>query len=385
LLKYDSATSLWKNSAQSTLAIANTQVSGLGTASTKNIPATGNASATEVVYGTDTRLTNSRTPTTHASTHGSGGSDAITIAPAQVTGTAVITTDSRLSNARTPTAHASTHASGGSDAITIAPAQVTGTAVITTDSRLSDARTPLSHTHGNISNTGTVTTSVTATNPVKVLITDTSNIAGTLTTTGASATTFLRGDGTWATPAGGGGGGGWGIKPATGYYYSYVPYDSYNATAMGLVANRVYASPFVVASSVTATRIAINCEVATVGSLLRLGIYSSAAGSDTPSARLLDAGTVATNTTGWKAITISQALTAGTYWLVALQVTGSTGGNFSAGPFPGFSVMTPTSTTASPGLYTTCGFYMNSQSSLPATFTATGVNTSVTPIISLGF
>jgi hypothetical protein len=223
LLKYDSATSLWKNSAQSTLAIANTQVSGLGTASTKNIPATGNASATEVVYGTDTRLTNSRTPTAHASTHASAGSDPISIANTQVsglgtastknipaTGNASVTevvygTDTRLTNSRTPTTHASTHASGGSDAITIAPAQVTGTAVITTDSRLSDARTPLSHTHGNISNTGTVTTSVTATNPVKVLITDTSNIVGTLTTTGASNTTFLRGDGTWSTPAGGGG------------------------------------------------------------------------------------------------------------------------------------------------------------------------------------
>ena len=45
---------------QASIAIANTQVSGLGTASTKNIPATGNASATEVVYGTDTRLTNDR-------------------------------------------------------------------------------------------------------------------------------------------------------------------------------------------------------------------------------------------------------------------------------------------------------------------------------------
>lgn len=45
------------------VAIANTAVSGLGTASTKNIPATGNASTSEVVYGTDTRLTDSRTPT----------------------------------------------------------------------------------------------------------------------------------------------------------------------------------------------------------------------------------------------------------------------------------------------------------------------------------
>ena len=61
-------------------------------------------------------------------TSGSIGIDqtALAITPSQVTGTAVITTDSRLSDARTPTAHASTHASGGSDAITIAESQVTG-------------------------------------------------------------------------------------------------------------------------------------------------------------------------------------------------------------------------------------------------------------------
>lgn len=38
----------------------------LGTAAAKNIPASGNASATEVVYGSDTRLADSRTPTSHA-------------------------------------------------------------------------------------------------------------------------------------------------------------------------------------------------------------------------------------------------------------------------------------------------------------------------------
>lgn len=59
---------------------------------------------------------------------------------------------------------------------------------------------PASHAHGNITNTGTVTTTVTATSPVKVLITNSSDSVGLLTTTGASATTFLRGDGTWVTP-----------------------------------------------------------------------------------------------------------------------------------------------------------------------------------------
>jgi hypothetical protein len=43
--------------------IANTQVTGLGTASTRNVAAAGNASSTEVVKGDDTRLTDTRTPT----------------------------------------------------------------------------------------------------------------------------------------------------------------------------------------------------------------------------------------------------------------------------------------------------------------------------------
>lgn len=42
----------------------------------------------------------------------------------------VVTTDSRLSDARTPTAHAASHGSGGSDAITVAQSQVTN---LTTD------------------------------------------------------------------------------------------------------------------------------------------------------------------------------------------------------------------------------------------------------------
>lgn len=40
----------------------------VGTAATKDVPTSGNASTTQVVMGNDTRLTNSRTPTSHAST-----------------------------------------------------------------------------------------------------------------------------------------------------------------------------------------------------------------------------------------------------------------------------------------------------------------------------
>lgn len=48
-----------------------------GTSITKNIPATGNAASGEVVMGNDTRLTDARTPTTHATTHQAGGADSI--------------------------------------------------------------------------------------------------------------------------------------------------------------------------------------------------------------------------------------------------------------------------------------------------------------------
>lgn len=48
------------------------------------------------------------------------------IAPSKISGTAVITTDSRLSNNRYPTSHATSHGEYGSDQVTIAQSQVTG-------------------------------------------------------------------------------------------------------------------------------------------------------------------------------------------------------------------------------------------------------------------
>jgi hypothetical protein len=61
-LTYDSVTKTVAIN-QSLISIANTQVSGLGTASVKDVPATGDASATEAVLGSDTRLADTRTPT----------------------------------------------------------------------------------------------------------------------------------------------------------------------------------------------------------------------------------------------------------------------------------------------------------------------------------
>lgn len=68
----------------------------------------------------------------------------------------------------------------------------------------------------------------------------------------------------------------------------------------------------------TVDRIGVYCDTAASGGATRLGIYASDA-NNRPGALVLDAGTVDTSTTGEKTITISQALTAGIYWLTAVE------------------------------------------------------------------
>lgn len=65
-----------------------------------------------------------------------------------------------------------------------------------------------------------------------------------------------------------------------------------------------------------------NCTTAgAAGSTVRLGIYTDANGL--PGARVVDAGTVDTTTTGLKVATISQVLAAGRYWLVNVAQGGT--------------------------------------------------------------
>jgi hypothetical protein len=59
-------------------------VTDAGTAASKNAPASGNASSTQVVLGSDTRLTDTRTAVAHASSHQVGGSDAVATVPTLV-------------------------------------------------------------------------------------------------------------------------------------------------------------------------------------------------------------------------------------------------------------------------------------------------------------
>lgn len=52
-------------------------ITDAGTAASKNVPTSGDATSTQVVLGNDTRLTNNRTPASHASSHQVTGADAV--------------------------------------------------------------------------------------------------------------------------------------------------------------------------------------------------------------------------------------------------------------------------------------------------------------------
>lgn len=135
-------------------------LTGGGTSGTVTLNVAYGTSGTTAAVGNDSRLSNARTPTSHAASHQNGGSDEVGTATAAAnaipkaggagtlaigwiplgsSGTTVtVGNDSRLSDARTPTAHAASHQDGGADEISItglsgiaADAQRANTLVVT--------------------------------------------------------------------------------------------------------------------------------------------------------------------------------------------------------------------------------------------------------------
>ena len=87
---------------------------GLGTSATRNAPASGNAASAETVIGSDTRLSDSRTPTAHTHTlsqitdAGTAASRAVPASGNATSAQVMLGSDTRLSDARTPTVHTHT-------------------------------------------------------------------------------------------------------------------------------------------------------------------------------------------------------------------------------------------------------------------------------------
>jgi hypothetical protein len=88
--------------------------------------------------------------------------------------------------------------------------------------------------------------------------------------------------------------------------------------------------PFIMTETKTFDRIAIATGTSYVGTgSVRLGIYNNDSTTGKPSTVLLDAGTVATTAASTVyQITISQSLTAGTYWLAFNMQTAAATPNY---------------------------------------------------------
>jgi hypothetical protein len=111
----------------------------------------------------------------------------------------------------------------------------------------------------------------------------------------------------------------------TGSYYCAPSSSFTNETTYAMPLNQVHYVPFAVGEAVTVDRILASVTTAgSAGAVVRLGIYADTDGK--PAALLLDAGTIDSTTTGYKEIVISQALSSGAlYWVaVVAQVAACT-------------------------------------------------------------
>jgi hypothetical protein len=142
--------------------------------------------------------------------------------------------------------------------------------------------------------------------------------------------------------------------------------------------------PFYVPESTTFTRIALRVATGVGGSVYRMGIYSSDS-NNVPSSLVVDAGTVSTPGAGSYAITISQTLSAGLYWLAGVHQTNQGTGLVIRIATTGFASYFPSGTVAGgvDSNPTSCFTVASVTGALPSTVTSPAVAPQG-PIIHLG-
>jgi hypothetical protein len=255
------------------------------------IPTVGAAGAGAAVAlsSTDATVTNSRTPTIHAPTHASGGTDPITPAAigADVSGAATSAQAFAIQRANhTGTQSADTLTDGTTNKAFLATERTKLTGVATGATANSPDATLLARAN----HTGTQAAST---------------VTGLATVATSGAYADLTGSPLLAPP------------PISGnYYFPYSQGTSSTSNTLGTGTLRV--TPVLFSTAFTIVRLGSEITATgDVGSKLRLGIYADN-GSGYPSTLVLDAGQIAGDSATVQELTVSKALTAGIYWIGAV-------------------------------------------------------------------
>jgi hypothetical protein len=102
----------------------------------------------------------------------------------------------------------------------------------------------------------------------------------------------------------------------SGVYY-YASFGSLATSTESVAADTLYAAPITIEHRAIFTALCVEVTTLAAGNV-RMGIYNNNPSAAYPSSLVVDGGAASTDSTGFKEITISQALTPGMYWLVAV-------------------------------------------------------------------
>lgn len=157
-----------------------------------------------------------------------------------------------------------------------------------------------------------------------------------------------------------------GVRP--GLFY---PSPRRVLTTTALPLNELRAVPYRLEMATSFDRIAVEISTAAAGSAVRLGIYADN-GRAYPGALVLDAGSVAADTVGIKALIIAQALNPGVYWIAAVaQTAGCSVRSYVEGDIPAAGLVAFDTIGNAPFSAPSCYTQAGVTAALPATFSAT--------------